>query len=572
MKTRTILFSFILLFILSSCEYLSEEEDYFPNPEDAPSITGVTNEYTGGPYEDGIFGGFIVSIQGKRFTTPEDMTVIFGSRNAEIISSTETEIKVKSPIGPLTSGKVDVKVATSGGIAILEEGYEYRYDDYELFEDEVGHIDLSRVDFGTSVSGYLFGLLNEFPTPRLVTAFNNYGYVFPSSAEDRPASHGEMVLQFDHLMDEVVDGEVYLSDDPKVRIAPFVNYDYAVVPFFSPEWMGESISFSIERDFLEELGEPDGGPFGDTPPITLCTEDEIIGDYSLTTWDSNTLQFKEPFDITSGTYLFGALTVNMATRETTILTSGSDLTILRGSDEAYSDENLIYAKYDPDEIISYTKYYLASGKFREGEVMLLDIPELDIDDLPLVFPDFIETVHGSLDFYYGSSSPHKVIWKAPVSPSTADANYLIISFIYFLVKNNMISSFIAKVNIFIDESSEDSNFFYRVLDHEGNEWFVYTISPEIVSYLPDPDDMVSQDSDLNIYVYGAISRHSIYSLNIEGGDILIDLNSIEGITSVSFVEGDSPECADGIDNDGDGDIDFPEDVDCGSLRDGSETD
>ncbi|MBN1334550.1 MAG: IPT/TIG domain-containing protein [Deltaproteobacteria bacterium] len=118
MRTR----SFVLLALLaSSCTFLDEgPQPYYPG-SGAPSVSGldVTSE-------QGNIGGGVVVVQGSGFgADPAKVVVLFGDKNAEIRSVSDTSVEVVVPAGPVTCGPVNVTVATESGYDVAEAAYTY---------------------------------------------------------------------------------------------------------------------------------------------------------------------------------------------------------------------------------------------------------------------------------------------------------------------------------------------------------------------------------------------------------------------------------------------------------------
>ena len=69
-------------------------------------------------------GGVEVTIEGENFTTLEDTVVTFGGGEVAVSSVTPTSITCTFPLCGENMGWVAVTVTTSGGTAVLDEGYE----------------------------------------------------------------------------------------------------------------------------------------------------------------------------------------------------------------------------------------------------------------------------------------------------------------------------------------------------------------------------------------------------------------------------------------------------------------
>ena len=66
--------------------------------------------------EEGNTGGEVLTIAGSNFgESADEITVVFGSQNADVLSVSDDEIVARVPQGPIQGGLVDVTVATKGG-------------------------------------------------------------------------------------------------------------------------------------------------------------------------------------------------------------------------------------------------------------------------------------------------------------------------------------------------------------------------------------------------------------------------------------------------------------------------
>ena len=92
--------------------------------------------------EEGNTGGEVLTIAGSNFgTSVDEVTVVFGSQNADVLSVVDDEIVAKVPQGPIQGGLVDVTVATKGGQSVVPGGY--TYDVGDLLQDQGGYIVIS---------------------------------------------------------------------------------------------------------------------------------------------------------------------------------------------------------------------------------------------------------------------------------------------------------------------------------------------------------------------------------------------------------------------------------------------
>jgi hypothetical protein len=117
------------LFVPTEAEYY---EDWSP-----PSVSEVAPSG-----EAGNVGGGTVTITGSGFgTDPAQLVVQFGDENAEIVSISDSQLTVRVPTGPITGGRVAVRVATATGFADADSGYTYAIDD--MYANQVGFVQVN---------------------------------------------------------------------------------------------------------------------------------------------------------------------------------------------------------------------------------------------------------------------------------------------------------------------------------------------------------------------------------------------------------------------------------------------
>ena len=115
---KTSIFALLPPALLLGCQGQGFDPYYTGTP---PTISGLDLEKS-----TGTVGGETVTISGSDFgEDPDQITVVFGARNAEILSATDSALVVKVPRGPLQGGKVPVSVGTMGGQATLDDGFKY---------------------------------------------------------------------------------------------------------------------------------------------------------------------------------------------------------------------------------------------------------------------------------------------------------------------------------------------------------------------------------------------------------------------------------------------------------------
>jgi hypothetical protein len=144
----------ITLLLLSGvgCAPFAQMENYYEN-WDPPTIEGLSSTS-----EAGNIGGGTLTIEGSGFGEDADqLVVVFGDDNAEILSVSDSEIEVRVPPGPISGGAVDVRVATATGTAMAEGAY--TYDVGEHFDEQIGHIQIN--NFWESCLGGLSDRLDD---------------------------------------------------------------------------------------------------------------------------------------------------------------------------------------------------------------------------------------------------------------------------------------------------------------------------------------------------------------------------------------------------------------------------
>ena len=138
----------MLLSVLTACSLLIPEgERYYTSSIDVDGVAGDA-------FEPGNLGGYEVVITGSGFgDDPTQLVVMFGSQNAEILSATDSEIVVVTPVGPVTGGPVDVKVAAKNGTGKADDAY--TYDVGDTYDDQVAFINID--DYSQSESAFYVG-------------------------------------------------------------------------------------------------------------------------------------------------------------------------------------------------------------------------------------------------------------------------------------------------------------------------------------------------------------------------------------------------------------------------------
>lgn len=143
----------LLLLALSGCALTSTTEPYYGGRWDPPELSGLSVTE-----EAGNLGGGTVTLSGSGFgDDANQVTVLFGSKNAVIQSISDGAITVTVPAGPLTGGPVDVKVLTATGYASAPEPYVYDVGD--VYDAETSFVQVN--NFWESCYGGLSSRLDD---------------------------------------------------------------------------------------------------------------------------------------------------------------------------------------------------------------------------------------------------------------------------------------------------------------------------------------------------------------------------------------------------------------------------
>jgi IPT/TIG domain len=190
--------SFLVTLLLLACTTGDGLEPYYAGSP--PSVSGAS-----ATSEAGNVGGGTLTINGSGFgDDPSQITVIFGSNNARVLSASDSAVEVEIPHGPLSGGPVTVRVGTPNGQVEAQGLYTYDMtnsaDTHTFAENEHGYISIGNDWFscyggvGSDVQGCeTFALTGktgisgtaevvEYPFPRLSGAFTGSGAGFADSA------------------------------------------------------------------------------------------------------------------------------------------------------------------------------------------------------------------------------------------------------------------------------------------------------------------------------------------------------------------------------------------------------
>lgn len=141
----------LILLVLSGCSF-SSQEGYYDSDWDPPKVSSVSPDG-----EEGNVGTGTATISGSKFGEDASKIVVqFGDENAKILSLTDTSIEVEVPAGPLTGGKVDIRVATETGFVVADDAYDY---DVGPYQDEASYVQVN--NFFESCYGGLSSRLDD---------------------------------------------------------------------------------------------------------------------------------------------------------------------------------------------------------------------------------------------------------------------------------------------------------------------------------------------------------------------------------------------------------------------------
>ena len=95
--------------------------------------------------EIGNVGGETLQIRGSGFgDSVDDVVVLLGHHNVEVLSVTDDTIEILTPPGPITGGPVDLMLATETGYVEVEDAYTYDmmtlHDGKDLYSDQTSYI------------------------------------------------------------------------------------------------------------------------------------------------------------------------------------------------------------------------------------------------------------------------------------------------------------------------------------------------------------------------------------------------------------------------------------------------
>jgi hypothetical protein len=130
--------SLLLPFLLAGCA-IAPYPEYWPEEASQPTISSISPQSV-----EGMAGGQTLSITGTRLSGTR--TVVIGDRNAEVLETTASEVRVLVPPNTAGGGAVDLVLATDGGMARSVEGFTYGSVGSGWWQDEAASLALVRMD------------------------------------------------------------------------------------------------------------------------------------------------------------------------------------------------------------------------------------------------------------------------------------------------------------------------------------------------------------------------------------------------------------------------------------------
>ena len=102
---------------------------YWTDPAAAPVVSGISPNMV-----QTLRPGETVVVSGERLSATK--SVIVGGRNAQIVSTSSTEVQISLPAGPAGGGQVDVVVITDDGFDRFEGAFTWRPPGADVWGDE----------------------------------------------------------------------------------------------------------------------------------------------------------------------------------------------------------------------------------------------------------------------------------------------------------------------------------------------------------------------------------------------------------------------------------------------------
>ena len=518
-----------LAWVLVSCD-VAPYEDYWPDAGAAPQITGLEPAYTGS-----LRGGGELRVQGSRLANAT--TVIVGGRNAEILESNATELKVLLPDGPVGGGSVNVSVVTDDGMDTLDKGFRYETPLGETVSDELISAVLVRLD--CPIESWAISEEDDqwYPIWWCGLEMGEAWALGWSGAGGQSGFAGDLAgyAEISSLPEE---GEVAVWGPGERRppLAPEVYSSHAE---------GESVSVTTPRDFARDIAFLENQY--DLLSYRYYWYEDIV-DWSgpqVTLWDDDTC-WVEDLPVTDGEG--NLLSVEGATAGATGAWLGFSIT------EDWNGENYEYegvsgtasveasggdllgspsgASLDYD---SWSGWYLADGV--AGTLGLSDFPfgveysaSLEnlfgeeplgtmevVDELDLVQP---RLMIGDVDI--NLEMPLSVQWTA--GEASEDPVLVVVDLRIY------------------DASVDDPNWMtelYRVTAWAQDSAEELTISEEVLSALPAAPNAIDVDDELTgLWGELTVARHQLHRFDTGNGGLVVDfLHAINAPVSLSHLEG-----------------------------------
>ena len=226
---------------LTACD-MEPYEDYYEDPSAFPAIKGVTPRST-----DSLRGGEQVTISGERLDGAA--TVLFGGRNAEIVSVTASEVVVTLPDYVAGGGAVDVSVVTPKGYATGKSLFSYAAPGSGWMASEEGSVGVARLDCPVEGWGQYNGAGGfEVEDTTIFWCGVEGGfadaYAFLGAAPQRGAAGDMMGYAELSALPPVGETVVYGPGDPRPPLPALLYGSHAA---------NERIDLVTEQDFTRDL-------------------------------------------------------------------------------------------------------------------------------------------------------------------------------------------------------------------------------------------------------------------------------------------------------------------------------
>ena len=355
---------------LAACEGDGFEEYYTGTP---PEISSITVDS-----EPGNTGGQTAILSGSGFgDDPDQVTVVFGYNNAEIIAVSDSSIELVVPRGPLEAGSVDVRVGTPGGQAVAEDLYTYdagNEQGVDFYADQVAYLSVTNDYFScyagigneladfcqesawsglTGIGGKAEFLTYSFPRVHTLYTGERFGY---GTSPDW--SYGQWAVQKPTQDFIAIDIES-AYDDYRVEIDPF---QLKSKRFEGEEWWVDMSRLATYRYAGGDTVKDDDGNDVILDPVAVSITDSLVDQADS---DEQGESWTELYDA-------GAIDFCMVPEYDTPRTW----------------------EYEPDWPVGIEFFKGSEGTYSPTTVYL-DIEDVGIDDVELVLPghqEFVNTI------------------------------------------------------------------------------------------------------------------------------------------------------------------------------------